>query len=471
MGPLDAARLSLEHNLGLKVSKISRDEKEGLLTKAYGKFDWTASLSSQYDYSKTPSTTSLTESNSSSADISRVLAHAASLKKTFQFGTELEIPYSYSRTFSNSTSTLFNPAYEPSFGFKLSQPLLYSLTPSYFTKDLGLAHLNQKIAEQEHDEKINDTILKTMQLYWETIQASESLRIKKASFENAEKNLEFAKAKRSVGRASLTDLLEAQAQTAKQNEAVLRAQDAFESKKAEFVLQTFGKIQDKAKNHEPLELDSRFPEIKVQDKPEKILLKEALHTRPESRKIALSITKAEIERNAANMDRLPKITLEGESTARGLALNSSTAHKDVFNGQFTSWGASITVEQPVFAYAARGAYKTKALRLEQEEIKREQNARDVELELRKYLRELQTEWQRVNALSKAAEAQAMAFEGKSAEYKIGRISTFDLNRTLEAKEQAELDLLGARVALQNANYRLKTAQGTLLRDLGIIEEK
>lgn len=461
----EALSLSLEKNLALKISGLSVEEKQALTQKAYGAYDIDLNLGVTIDRNITPSSSSLEGVAEDNALKTKDTLTNASLKKKFGFGTTVEVPYKYTIAETNSTNQRFSTAHKPNLTLKITQPFLQSFTPSYFTKNLTLAEYDWEIAKMEHGAKINSTLSKTIQLYFEALKEQSNLQIRKSAYETARTNFEFVKEKRSVGKSSLIDVLEAEGTMQKLHEAYLKAEASLKNKKEEFQSHVF------AEPKEGVELDatllSQMKAYIFKESPEE-MLKQALELRMETRKAATSVVRAEAERLGASVDRLPNVDLSGEVTQNGLDENFSKAHQQIKDRTYTSWQASANLKYPLLNYAARGAHAQKELRLEQEKIKQLQTSRDIALEIRKYLRDLDTGWQRISALSKALEAQTQKYEGKQQRFRLGLLSQFELDKALEEKKQAEIELLDAKIAYQTAIYKLAEARGTLLGELELI---
>ena len=457
----DALKTSLERNLSIKLSSYTSAEKEGSLIKARGEFDPTLKLSYSIDRKITPSSTSLDGVSAGSPSKSRDTLVNASIKQKFKWGTELEVPYKYTVGESNSAFRRFNTTHQSQLGFKFSQPVFESFTPSYFSKSLEAASFDWAIAQAEHQEKIIMTTVKTLDLYWDTLKEREGLKIKELSYDSAKKNYTFVKAKNALGKSSPIDLIEADSTVQKQFEAVLSAKSSYLNKKEELAVQIYGDPTINIELTEPVVAVKPF-------KPEMGLfwiIKQAQQERSESKRSVDAIGKAELEKSAAAVDRLPDLKLTTEITFKGLDDDFSEANREVLNRNFTSWIASLTLEQPLSMYASRGSYRVKELKLDQEHIKQQQNQRDISLEVRKYMRQINTEWQRIIALKKAVQADSEKYNGQLLRFKSGKISNYELSHSLEDKMGTELELLEAHIAYHKAVFQFSKAQGRLFQDL------
>ncbi|MEK7356906.1 MAG: TolC family protein, partial [Bdellovibrionota bacterium] len=98
----------------------------------------------------------------------------------------------------------------------------------------------------------------------------------------------------------------------------------------------------------------------------------------------------------------------------------------------------------------------------QQSIKEAQLARDLELELKKALRDVDVGWQRLGALSNAARAQKQRFEAISAKFKAGLVSITTLDKARADAESSELESIKARFAYAKSRLKLAAARGLLL---------
>ncbi len=452
----------LENNFGIKLSAITQEEKAASLIKAYGEYDWTLKLNFKIDRKITPSSSKLDGVDQEIGLKTRDTTSSLSLQKKTLLGTKLELPFRYSISETNSSQKLFNPSYAGNLTLKATQPILKTFTPSYFWKEIDKANLDLEIAQKENKQKLIETLSKTVSIYYETLQSEENLNIKKASYKTATLNYEYVSEKTKFGKASRLDLLEAESNKEKLFEGVIKAETDLKNKKAELALQTFADSQKEIELEKDIEslIMPMEPQINLEE-----TVKKALETRLEYQKNKDSLLKAELEVKTAYVDQLPQLNLDADITLNGLSGAPGTTFSQLRQREFLSWSSALTLEHPLMMYASRSASQIKNLRLEQEKIKKTQIEQDIVSEIKEAFRNLQASWQRTKALTKASEAESARYEGQSELYRLGKISNYELNKSLEDKSRSQLELLESKINYQKSVYQLSEKKGTLLEEL------
>jgi outer membrane protein TolC len=446
-----AIKVSLERNLDIKVSEVSLKDKNALITKALGDFDFNLSATLTRDHSETPSASSLDGVSSVVRSDSSILKPTFS-KKT-RLGTELSVPYSYTISESNSSYNRIPIGHSVSLGLKITQPILKAFERGYFERNLTRAELDLDNARAKHGEKIDDIALKTTELFLDALRERESVRVQKLMLKNAEFSEEFVKAKHQVGKSSMIEVLEAAAARLRAVESLLSSEQQAATKLDELSAHVYGKLP------ESLELDHNVDHLLK--KPEKInfveALNHALKRRPEVVAQRAASQKADLDLKYAKADLLPTLNFEGSYTHKGLADGFTSSQEQITKGQFPSWSAGLKFERPIMQYASQAALESKRLQREQQNLKEKQVRRDIELELKKFIRDADVNFMRLQALDSAATAQRQRLHGQSERFKARQISVSDLNKARVDAETAEIDLIKARYALAKSRLKLNLA--------------
>ncbi len=454
-------KLTLVNNLDIKVADIAPLEKEGSFTAALGEYDYNVAFKYSYDHSDTPTTS--TDQGVSSNIIQNTRTYAPTLSKKTRWGTELSLPYEYKVVDSNSTAASVILGHNTSLGLNLKQPLTKSFYPWYFARNLTTLGLDLEIARLKNRTDVIDIISRTLELYFDTIKEKESVRIREMSRDQSQQTLEFSKNKHSLGKASLVDLLEAEGKFQKSQESLLEAQASYQNKADELALGVY------AQPGIPINAAEDFDNLEIaptEYNEEEVIL-QTIKDRFEVKSAAQSIEKATIENKAAQVDKLPNVTLDSGFSYKGLGTSFQKSQTEINRGNSPSYNVTINVEKPIMNYAAKGEAQIKLLRLQQENLRRASLERNIALEIRKNLRQLQNNWLRIQALKKVVSAEKEKYKGQSRRFKDGAISIFDLSQAQQDKDQAEFELLSAKVSYIKSRFQLSKARGKLFEELGL----
>ena len=456
----ETIRQAIENNLDVKFSEYSVKEKEGNFEKTIGEFDLNMNLGWIYDEDETPSASSLNGNGKKSLNtINKTLS--LSFDKKFETGTQVRLPYSYLIANSDSTSRTIRTTHEPSFGIEISQPLLRIFSKNHFIKDFMNKGYDFEAAAKEHGQKINETIYKSIDLFYELLQERKVMYLRKHSYENSLKDLEFVQKKQQIGKASKIDLLDARSKSSKKEEVYLNTESNYYKLQKEFSNYVFSDpTRDVVLIATDIELEDP-PQMENLNK----LIEESIENRSDYKQRLAELKKATLNRHTSSFDRLPKVELDTDLTFKGLNQNFQNSHEEVSDFEYTSWKGEINIEQPLFMYAKRSSFKMAKLKLEQANLKLSQLKQDIALELQTSFKNINAHFNRVKALklSLAAEKEKMKFS--RAKYHLGKLSVFEFNQELENYEQIEVDLIKAQVSYIMAKYTLSKTKGVIAKEI------
>jgi len=365
----------------------------------------------------------------------------------------LDLQYQLGSSDSNSAYTTVNPVINASASLSLEVPVLKIWTPFYFRKNLTQAEFDAKMAELRHSEKVEETILRTVELYLDREQAGKEMGLKEQAYRNAVETSASVRSKRKTGAASSVEEWEALGAESRTQVEWMRAKEALQEKTDQLVMHVFANMQVVPEIAEGLQpaVEEQAPQS---ESPK-------LSSLPQVRRAAIEVEKAQLGWDAARKDLLPEVTLSAGSSAAGLAADAMTANQAVGSLQYPSYSAGLSVAMPLARSAARGTARSAQLRLEVQRVRELQVARNLELDVRRLQREIESGVSRMKALEGAVRAETQNYEAKTKFHRNGRITTSELNRTLEDKLQAELELLKSRISRQKAFFHLARLQGRL----------
>ena len=446
---------AMENNFDIKISDYDAQDKDGQYIKAQGDFDFTLSLDSSYSKSDTPSSSSLDVSGTTSSVVEKKQSNLLTLSKKFSFGTELKIPYGYDIVDSTSSNRTIAKTYETAFSIELSQPLIKTFKPSYFTKNLKAKQYDLEIAKSKHKTEVIKRIKKITDHYFATLEAFHTINIKEDSLKNKKENLSFIKSKKRVGKASLIDLLDAESATKKEVESFESSKINFENKIDELNTLVFADNKKTIKYNFKL---GKFEKFIFESNVQK-LTKRAYEKRDEIYKLQKELDKSRANLKFSKLDRLPSVQLEAEIKSKGLNTNFSKANSQVTDGKYISNKIGVTVQHRIMGYAQTGSYRINKLKVEQAELKLKKMKKDILLEIKKSIRELKSSKFRIDALESSLKAEVEKYEAAKRKFGAGFISNFEINRYHQDKIKAELELLKSKISYQKAilSYKNSTA--------------
>ncbi len=185
---------------------------------------------------------------------SNVLAGAASLvqlahdynvglDQVLPTGTAYTIDFDFNRLSSNSVFYVFNPAYNGTIRYRITQHLMRDFGRLVNTHEIRIARNNQKISELDFELQIIDQVTTALESYWDIVFAAEDVKVKRRSLDLALKTLHDNRAQVRIGTMAAIDLAQAEAEAATRSEDLVVSQ------------YTLDKLQDEMKKQISRQLD------------------------------------------------------------------------------------------------------------------------------------------------------------------------------------------------------------------------
>jgi outer membrane protein TolC len=220
----EAVKLALEQNLGIQIERINPQIQD--VTIAQTRAAWA------------PNFSTLLQNNSTDVPVTNAFAGGQSVvtnsRFTVDFGINQALPtganYSVGwNSYRNETSSFFdtfNPQIRSTLTFNATQPLLRNFRIDTVRQQLAL---NQK-ARQSADVELQATITRTSRnvrnAYWDLSFAINNLAAQRQSLELAQRLLRDNERRVQIGTMAPIDIVEAQSEVARNEEAVIVAEAA-----------------------------------------------------------------------------------------------------------------------------------------------------------------------------------------------------------------------------------------------------
>jgi outer membrane protein TolC len=146
------------------------------------------------------------------------------------------------------------------------------------------------------------------------------------------------------------------------------------------------------------------------------------------------------------------------------------AADDLFSGENFQWLLGFTFEMPLGSHFERGQSRAANLQASQLDTSIQNLRLLIIQDIRDALRQIQTQWERVQASRATAYFSRKSLEAEKKRYDVGATTTFDLLQRENDLAEAEANQLNAEVQYQIALANLRRATGTLLEFLDVTVE-
>jgi outer membrane protein TolC len=358
--------------------------------------------------------------------------------------------------------TSFNPQLSSNIAATFTQPLLRNFSIDGFRQQLLLSRNQREIADVQVNQTVTTTTRNVRNAYWDLVFTIASYRVQQQSLELAREQLKNNRTRVEVGTLAPIDIIEAEAEVARNEEAVIVAEANI--KTAEDVLRALVLSPDRP-DFWQLRIEPTDPPV-MQPRTIDVdaAVRAALADRTDITQLRKQIDQTDINVRYFSNQRLPDVNLNAGLNAIGLGgtelifaeggafpppvVGSSqrafgTVLGDAFGLDFPTWTFGVEIGYPI----GRSSAEANLARSRLEKTQGQTNLRNLEMQVASAVRDIGrrvgTNFQRVEATRKAQEFAEQRLAAEQKKFNVGMSDTF---RVL----QAQRDLAIARNNLLQA---------------------
>jgi outer membrane protein TolC len=390
--------------------------------------------------------------------------------------------------YTSETSAGFqtlNPTYGNTLRFDFTQPLLKGFGFKVSRREILVARNNLDISVNQFQSVLMDTIYRVQEAYWNLVYSIEDYKVKQQSLELARDLLAKNKKEVEVGKIAPIEILNAEAVVASREADILQAEAL--TRRNEDVLKDLLYLSEEG------ELTSQ--RIVPKDKPTFIrkdvtldeALKEALAKRPELKMKKINIETSEVNMRVAKNQMLPGLDFQvsywspGLSGDRILYLNDNPflgeigkeegspadSMRDAFKLLYDNWTIGVTLSIPLGSLTSRADYVRAKMEMEKSQLELENTEKQVYLEVKNAVRDIETNARRVQAYQLSRELAEQRLEAEVKKLNVGLTTNyFVLQFQEELSRERSLEVLSL-IDYNLALARLEKAVGTSLEKRNI----
>jgi len=461
---LEAVDLALAHNLDLRSVRVAALLRRFDIDEADAR--WDAAFEAEANIGETllPSRDSL-----AGADIVDVdqAGFSFGVKKPFRLGPSLGVNWRADRTFTNSSFSTINPAYDTAVDLVLTVPLLRGRGRHAQEAELRASRAGAEEARHALRDEAERLVRSVADAYWNLVHLERRVGVLEKSVGVA-KEIEATERRKlapEIGRSTLLDVTQAEAETKRREVTLLQgrldAENAADNLRALVLPFTGGSGDDRMLRA----VDA--PREVVELPPLAGLIERGLRERPD-----LARADAEIERlheavvTAQDALRL-QLDLTATGTWRGVDGGFGDSVGDTLAGKTPSASAAFVFRWPFGRRAAKATLGRAELEVEAARLRRERMVSTIIVEVRGAHRGVRTAMEGIAATREELRAATASLEGERQRLARGSSTVLDVSRLEENLTAAELRLLEAQTKLEQAHIALERAAGALLARIGI----
>jgi len=404
----------------------------------------------------------------------------------FHTGTSVSVAFDNTRASTSSTAVDFTPSVTSQMVIVASQQLLngFGLLPNEHY--IRIAKVNKNIADQTLQQQVITTITAVGNAYWELVYARGTVDVANQEIALANKLYSDNKKQVDVGTLAPLEIVQAEAQVATANQALIVAQTTVLQDQLTLlnliskdpnapVLRNVEIIPTNTANTAPPEVEK----LPLED-----LIKEAITKRPDVLQAGLTITGDDINVRATKNALLPVLTLSGEYATEGLAGNhiptstcvpiapatvcptiiSGLANSlgDMFTGAYPEYNAQISLTIPILNRAAQANNITALLDKRMDQTNYAQVVNNATIDVHNAQITLEQARITLAAAIKTADLDQQTLDAEQKKLQVGASTLFNVvsdQNTLVAAESAEVR---ARVNLVEGKVNFDRAMARTL---------
>ena len=466
----DSLIIALNSNYDIRIAKMDPTIKEKDIKIAKSEFDPLLNVTGESEDSEEASNSGVLvgigggltdfrrDTNSLNASLETLIATGATITLEFEVNQQFVDPV--------SAFTLNNPVAESIVTAKITQPLLKNAGIFYNRSDIYIARNDKKRSILELKETAIEVINSTQKAYWELVKSIEELRVRRKSLERAEDLLRKNKIQVKVGTLAPIELLVAEEGVTSQLEGVVVAENDIKDREDD--LKEIMNLSNNALLFDvsiaPLDRASFIDRnISLQKS-----IETALENRPEVFEQGLDIANARIKVMQKKNQLLPKLDFEAGIRYQGLAGNKGNAIDRAFSQDFQSEFYGIMFEVPLGNREARSNYSKAKLEERQTIFNTRKIRQEIVVEVRKAVRQIKTNAERIKASKKAKELSQERLVAEEKKFKVGRSTSLEVIRAQADLAVSEGRATNALVDYQISLGDLDAVLGTILENNNII---
>lgn len=379
------------------------------------------------------------------------------------FGGSYDVRWNNSRGTTTNPSQSFNPELNTSVIATYTQPLLRNFKIDGTRQQLLISQKNKEIADTQLEQSISVTVRNVRNAYYDLMGAIANLAVQRQSLELAQQSLKDNRARVEIGTMAPLDIVQAEAEVATREEAVIIAEAAIE------------RLQDTVRSlvYNPSSPDFWTARIEPTDTvtfvPTEVDMDAAVRNAL-SQRTDLQVARRNVEINDVNVryfnnQSLPEVTASVNYNARAVGgLQVERARDPItgfptgeivnsieqsyfstlgsaFGGDFPGWNVQLNMSYPIGRSAAEANLARS--RLQQTQLQRQLQSIELQVatQVREAARNVQTNAKRVDATRASRALAERRLEAEEKRFQAGLTSSFfvlQAQRDLNVARNSEL---------------------------------
>jgi outer membrane protein TolC len=361
LGLRDAILLTLENNSNVQIDETQVESQKFNLLSQFSPFDPSLQSSLIINRYSTLGYSQLQGVGVSTNAISNSLSQTGQVTytQTFSPGTNIQAAISTNKSSSNNSYFYYNPFFNSTLTFTITQPLLRGAGRFANTALIQIARRSLNQSRSSFEAEVNDAIFQVVNQYWTAVQARGALDVQQKSQKLAEASYDRDKRLLELGALPPLDIYRSQSEVAARKVEVIQA--AYALTQAEEALRlTIGADRDAQAHSLELNLiEKPQPDSELENINADSALDQALKQRPELDAANDALANDATSIKLAHNQLEPNLQVSGFYQSAGLGGNQY----NLFTGQFVAPGGFGSSMSQLFGFGYPGYGGTLSLTL------------------------------------------------------------------------------------------------------------
>jgi outer membrane protein len=470
----DAVRMALENNLGIRAERLSPQMQALAIAQTRANYVPILFTNSTKNSNSNPPQNFLSGNDFVTNAGFRSNAGVAQALKWG--GGRYQASLDGSRNTTSDPTDPFNPRLSSNFNFNFTQPLLRDFSIDTTRQQLLLGQKQLEISNLQLQQQLTQTSRVVRYAYYDLVGAIGQLKVAEQSLGLANESLKNNKRRVEVGTIPEIDIVEAQAEVSRNEEAVIV--NEAQVKALEDALRTLIMNPSQPDFWTTHVVPSEQPVLTPQTVDVEAAIRNALDKRTDLAQARRQMDQTDITMKYIRNQKLPTVNavlnygLAGVAGTRTIYDSSGgfpvavgaaertfgDALHDIFGNQFKTWSLQFQVSYPLGTSAADAGLAQARVQREQEVTTLRALELQVTAQVRDAGRQVDTSLKRVDATTKARQFGEKRYEAEQKRINVGLSTTFQLFQAARDLASAKLAELNSIIAYNRALVNFEAVQ-------------
>jgi len=386
----------------------------------------------------------------------------AGYSQGFVSGTSVGVSeYSY-RLSSNTTTSIFNPAFASGFSVGFTQNLLNGFGKRANARFIRIGRNNLNYSMSVFRQSVIAQVAAVMTTYYDLLTDQENIRVAQESLGYARKLLESNEAELKMGAVAQYDVLRSQEEVADQEQVLLTAGNTF-SQDAQSLKAKISKALTPQLAKVDISPSDKLPEPHPDDVPPlDEALKEAAAHRPEIEQADLNLRSQEYTIQGTRNALLPTVQAFATYSYTGLGGALRTTFSNIFDGAYPNLSYGVQIGLPFRNRTAQADAARAVLEQRQLEMKLQDAKNQAVWDVSKAVSAVEQARSTLNATLKVAAVSRQVLDMQQQKFTLASATVEDVITAQRNLATAEGNVVRDRAAYAKALIQFEQATGTLL---------